>query len=98
MARATTDPSPWQPWRRARRWRWVAAVWLASPVLYVLSVGPAAYAVGRDWAKAEDVDPLYRPLFEFYEDPWVNNSLPAHVLGTYVNWANRLGREHASSR
>jgi len=90
---AISGPRRW--WAR-KRWRLAAALWLSLPILYLLSLGPAAYLVGRGWADAADVDPYYAPIFFVYEHPSVNGSVVAHLLGTYVNEMNDLGKRHAA--
>ena len=48
-------------WWQKRRWRGALAAWLALPIVYVLSIGPACYCRNRGWCGAEIWGP-YAPL------------------------------------
>src|SRR5690606_14751489 len=57
---AMTEPR--NPWWKRKRWIAALALWLALPVLYPFSAGPAEYAVQRGWVYRSVVGPYYRPL------------------------------------
>ena len=55
-----TDRRP--RWRK-KRWRAGVAAWLAFPVVYPLSAGPADYGVMRGWLPAGPVRAAYAPVW-----------------------------------
>ena len=80
-------------WWEKRRWVAAVAVWLASPVLYVLSDGVAAYGEARGWWRYPSA--FYEPL-----DRVVDAYGSSAVVGAYVRyylWAQDLWARHAAS-
>lgn len=53
-----------RPFWKRKRWIAAAALWLALPAAYPLSLGPAAYVCGRGWLSREAVTEIYGPLRE----------------------------------
>ena len=82
-----------RPWWKRKRSIAAAVLWLALPILYPLSLGPAAYAVNRGWLPAE-------PCIAFYHPLWLVASRVPQIgipLEDYFQWSLRLGREHAAA-
>lgn len=98
---------PRRPWRKKKRWRLTAALWLALPVLYPLSSGPYYYCVARSWVPGGDpllcyVD-FYSPVRAALQaideigervaaPPWANN-----LWTTYNRTCINAGARHAAS-
>src|SRR3712207_5113372 len=90
------EATPKRPWWRRRRWRAIAALWLALPILYVFSRGPVTYAIRRGWLP-EEVVKVYRPI-EDHLFPLFGGGFPAdlpvyRLYWGHVRWWGRRGRE-----
>ena len=75
---------------RSRRsyWLWIALALMLAPVLYVLSVGPAAYLVARAGKGERTVQVIYAPLI------WLHENTPLRKpLEWYVGPWERAGAE-----
>lgn len=49
------------PWKK-KRWIAALALWIALPVLYALSDGPACYCVARGWLTEDAYAAVYGPI------------------------------------
>lgn len=84
-------------WWKRKRWWAAAAVWLALPILYVLSAAPASYAMGCGWMSEDAVATIYRPAARAMErtpldDPWVRFNTWCRVRGA-IHEERRLQRQ-----
>lgn len=82
------DVPPRKPWWKRKRWIAAIALWLALPVLYPFSVGPAEYAVQRGWVYSSVVAPYYRPL------RWAMRGRRVPWFAAYVSKWRELGDRH----
>lgn len=85
------DASPKRRWWRKKRWAAALALWLALPILYPLSAGPAFYAVVRGWTDRTTFNAAYRP---------VHLLLPESVAPAYADyliWWRSLAARHLTS-
>jgi hypothetical protein len=66
---------------RSRRsyWLWIALALVLAPVLYTLSVGPAAYLVGRAGKGEGTVQVIYAPLIWLHENTQLRKPLDWYV-------------------
>lgn len=81
-----------RPWWKKRRWRLALAFWLAVPVFYLLSAGPAAYCLGRGWITPETFASAYR-----YGEPVFGWMIEPSGLGVWNRSLHALGVRHAAS-
>lgn len=82
-----------KPFGTRRRWIVVAVLWLGA--MYVASVGPAAYVIGRGWlgSRSENVIvSLYAPLTYIVSHKWPLSRL----LMDYSHWWQQLGERHSA--
>jgi len=86
-----TAPPSRRPWYRRKR-TWAAAVWLLLPVLYVLSMGPAAYVHSRTGWFPYWLFRLYAPLWGTTE-----GTSAASLLDSYEAWWITLAVEHEAA-
>lgn len=78
-------------WKR-RRWRVLAAIWLALPLVYAAGDGPLLYAVYRGWVPFD----TWRFPYEWTRGRLINGSAYAKAYGDYISWWTHLGLCHGS--
>ena len=86
---------PIRPWWRKRRWQAVAALWLATPAVYVAASGPVLYAETVGWAPGDTYLVTYRPLYRFIRAVDGGSVLHDAVRDYTMRWADialRQGR------
>lgn len=72
-----------EPKKRGSGWpALIAGACVTLPILYVLSVGPAAWLLDRRMLDERIIRSLYSPL------SWIDNHFPE--VGKYIIWYMRL--------
>ena len=85
---------PRRPWWKRRRWiAALAAYLLALPILYLLSGGPALYAVRRGWLSGPTIRPVYLPAWtDILGEPIIGP-----VYRAYCDWWVTRADQHRAS-
>ena len=83
------DETDRRPHRRRKLWRLAFALCLASPIVYVLSGGPAAYSLERGWMSGRAFEATYGPLLSASPQGTAHGEAVAGYLAWWLSLAGR---------
>ncbi len=84
-----------RPWWKKKRWVAAMALWVV--VAYLLSVGPARYALARGWISGAASDIYMRPAIDSMDATEDSVDAVEDAYEAYLGWWEEIGEDHADS-